>query len=269
MIQYYSDQWAALSSLPIKSSIVLSTKYFSLEVDEDLPPASPTHKPGSHDTWTIIGANGEKFTTSIKDIEKGTRKASISSAQVERLLEYVKHNAPHLKLKKVKPGVLKLIRVPENKEPAPHKTETKKHQDKPKKDEPKKDEPKKDEQKKDEPKKGEPKKDEPKKDEPKKDEPKKDEHKEDLHHDNYWTIKEDKPIEEEQAPKTEPKAKGPMIHFDLSSIKEIRIKDKEDLMEKGHEIEYEPSHSNTVAVHHEVKSKSGKLIFNYEVFKLS
>ena len=182
----------------------------------DLPPAAPAHKPSSSgDTWTIIGANGERFTTSIKDIESGTRKASISSAQVERLLDYVKHNAPHLKLEKVKPGVLKLIKIPEKKHPAPHKIKLKKLNDQSKKVEPKKD----------------------------------------LHHDNYWSIKENKEEKIDYMPK-HPKAKGPMIHFDLSSI----AKDKTDLMAKAVHV-YKDGPPPTVAIDHREKPKSGKLNF--------
>ena len=206
---------------------------------EDLPPPSPAHKQSrSSDTWTIIGANGEKFTTSIKDIESGTRKASITSAQVERLLDYVKHNAPHLKLEKVKPGVLKLIKIPEAKKkppakaarpspppapapqpapapaPAPHKVKLKKQNDKFKKVEPK----------------------------------------EDLQHDNYWTIKENKEEKIDFMPK-HPNAKGPMIHFDLSNI----AKDKPDLMEKAVHV-YKDGPSSNPVTHHKTKHKSGKLM---------
>ena len=175
----------------------------------NFPPASPAHK-SSSDTWTIIGANGEKFTTSIKDIESGTRKASITSAQVERLLDYVKHNAPHLKLEKIKPGVLKLVKIKEKKRPAPHKIKLKKENDQPKKAKPEKD----------------------------------------LHDDNYWTIKENKYEKVDFEPK-HPKAKGPMIHFDLSSI----AKEKPDLMEKAVHV-YKDGPSKTVVVHDKKRAKS-------------
>lgn len=206
---------------------------------EDLPPASPAHKQSSSgDTWTIIGANGEKFTTSIKDIESGTRKASITSAQVERLLDYVKHNAPHLKLEKVKPGVLKLIKIPEAKQKAtakaakpqpapppapappvsaPHKIKVKKQNDNSNKIKPK----------------------------------------EDLEHDNYWSIKENKEEKIDFMPK-HPNAKGPMIHFDLSNI----AKDKPDLMEKAVHV-YKDGPPATAVTHHTTNHKSGKLMVSF------
>lgn len=211
-----------------------------LDEGEDLPPPSPAHKQsGNSDTWTIIGANGEKFTTSIKDIESGTRKASITSAQVERLLDYVKHNAPHLKLEKVKPGVLKLIKIPEVKKkppakvarpapapapalvpvpaPAPHKIKLKKQNDN----------------------------------------SKKVKSKEDLQHDNYWTIKENEQEKIDFMPK-HPNAKGPMIHFDLSNI----AKDKPDLMEKAVHV-YKDGPPSTAVTHHTTKHKSGKLMVSF------
>ncbi|CAB3976736.1 Hypothetical predicted protein [Paramuricea clavata] len=64
----------------------------------------------------------------------------------------LENNWQSLKLEKVRPGVLKLIKIPEKKKPAPHKIKLKKQNDEPKKVEPKKD----------------------------------------LHHDNYWKIKENK-----------------------------------------------------------------------------
>ena len=210
-----------------------------LDQGEDLPPPSPVHKQSSSgDTWTIIGANGEKFTTSIKDIESGTRKASITSAQVERLLDYVKHNAPHLKLEKVKPGVLKLIKIPEAKQketakaakPQPaappasappaqaqHKIKLKKQNDNSKKIKPK----------------------------------------EDLEHDNYWSIKENKEEKIDFMPK-HPNAKGPMIHFDLSNI----AKDKPDLMEKAVHV-YKDGPPATAVTQHTTNHKSGKLIVSF------
>ena len=208
-----------------------------LDQGEDLPPASPAHKQSRNsDTWTIIGANGEKFTTSIKDIESGTRKASITSAQVERLLDYVKQNAPHLKLEKVKPGVLKLIKIPEAKQketakaakpqpapppaspaPAPHKIKLKKQNDNSKKSKPK----------------------------------------EDLEHDNYWSIKENKEEKIDFMPK-HPNAKGPMIHFDLSNI----AKDRPDLMEKAVHV-YKDGPSATAVTHHTTNHKSGKLMVSF------
>ncbi|XP_028401237.1 uncharacterized protein LOC114524282 [Dendronephthya gigantea] len=187
----------------------------------DLPPASPAHgQSANSDTWTIIGANGERFTTSIKDIESGTRKASITSAQVERLLDYVKHNAPHLKLEKVKPGVLKLIKIPDKKRPTPHKITLK------------------------------PQKDKPKKVEKQKDAPEKTKPKEEIHPDNYWRMKEDKNEKIDFMPK-HPKAKGPMIHFDLSTI----AKDKPGSMAKAVHV-YKDGPSDSFAVHHATKSKS-------------
>ncbi|XP_028415758.1 uncharacterized protein LOC114539330 [Dendronephthya gigantea] len=187
----------------------------------DLPPASPAHgQSANSDTWTIIGANGERFTTSIKDIESGTRKASITSAQVERLLDYVKHNAPHLKLEKVKPGVLKLIKIPDKKQPTPHKITLK------------------------------PQKDKPKKVEKQKDKPEKTKPKEEIHPDNYWRLKEDKNEKIDFMPK-HPKAKGPMIHFDLSTI----AKDKPGSMAKAVHV-YKDGPSDSFAVHHATKSKS-------------
>ena len=154
---------------------------------------------------------------------------------MERLLDYVKHNAPHLKLEKVKPGVLKLIKIPEAKKkppakaarpspppapapqpapaPAPHKVKLKKQNDK----------------------------------------FKKVESKEDLRHDNYWTIKENKEEKIDFMPK-HPNAKGPMIHFDLSNI----AKDKPDLMEKAVQVYKDGPSSNPVT--HKTKHKSGKLM---------
>ena len=135
---------------------------------------------------------------------------------MERLLDYVKHNAPHLKLEKVRPGVLKLIKIPEKKKPVPHHIKLKKQSDQSKKVQPKKD----------------------------------------VHHDNYWTIKENKERKMDYETK-HPKAKGPMIHFDLSSIE----KDKPDLMEKAvHVYKDGPSHISA-AVHDKTKSKSGMFAF--------
>jgi hypothetical protein len=131
---------------------------------------------------------------------------------VERLLDYVKHNAPHLKLEKVKPGVLKLVKIPEKKRPTPHNIKLKKQNDKPKKVKPKGD----------------------------------------LHDDNYWSIKENKDEKVDFEPK-HPKAKGPMIHFDLSSIS----KDKPDLMAKAVHV-YKDGPPQTAAVVHDKKAaKSG------------
>ena len=136
---------------------------------------------------------------------------------MERLLDYVKHNAPHLKLEKIKPGVLKLVKIPEKKRPAPHKIKLKKQNDEPKKAKPEKD----------------------------------------LHHDNYWTIKQNKDEKVDFEPK-HPKAKGPMIHFDLSSI----AKDKPDLMEKAVHV-YKDGPSKTVVVHDTKAAKSGTVLWDY------
>lgn len=97
-----------------------------LDEDEELPPATPLSTQGDGtDTWTIIGSDGEKFTAG--NIQRGTRKASITTAQVQKLLEYVKQNAPHLTLKKIKPGVLKLVRIKEKKQPHHHHLSLRKH----------------------------------------------------------------------------------------------------------------------------------------------
>ena len=149
---------------------------FLTDPQEDLPPASPVNKQSnSADSWTIIGSDGERFTSG--GIQQGIRKASISSAQVQRLLEYVKKHAPHLTLKKIKPGVMKLVRIHEKNHHHKHRLSLKKHN---------------------------------------RDQPKKFVH-EDNQHDNYWTMKDDKDSEK---PKVVPKnkAKGGMLHFDLSDI---------------------------------------------------
>lgn len=173
-----------------------SLRNIPLDVEESFPPASPTHGNTKSDrTWTIIGTDGKRFKTNFKNSESGMRKASITSAQVERLLEYVKQNAPHLKLVKIKPGVLKLVRL--STEQQTHKITLKN--------------------------------DEAKSTKAAKDLKNKVELKSDrLPQGDYWTIKDhDKKVNDEKKRK---KTKGHMIHFDLTSIsrddkKDSKIKD--------------------------------------------
>lgn len=128
-----------------------------------------------------------------------------------------------MKLEKVKPGVLKLIKIPDKKRPTPHQIKLK------------------------------PQKDKPKEVEKEKDKPRKIKPKEDPHHDNYWRIKEDKDEKIDYMPK-HPNAKGPMIHFDLSTI----AKDKPDSMAKAVHV-YKDGPSAAFVEHHTTKSKSGEI----------
>lgn len=74
----------------------------------------------------------------------------------------------------------------------------------------------------------------------------------DIQHDNYWTIKENKQEKVDLVPKHS-KAKGPMIHFDLSSI----AKNKPGTMAKAVHV-YKDGPAKTAVIYHKENTKSGK-----------